>query len=106
MRTIGKTIEIKSIQFESNDSDVLIKGSVKQGDLAYPTDVLVSQKQLNKIVNQLTKQNAQFDFNTYLLVEEMYNNERMFTAEFDSDVNAKLLLHELLNIQSYVQIRA
>ena len=106
MRTTEKIIEIRSIQFESNEPDVLIKGNVEQGDLSYPTDVLVSHKQLNKIINQLTKQNALFDFNTHLLVEDMYNNEQLFTAEFDSEVNAKLLLHELLNVQPYVQIRA
>ncbi|MBL1280845.1 MAG: hypothetical protein COA33_011260 [Fluviicola sp.] len=106
MRAIGKTIEISSIQFESNEADVLIKGKVQQGDLSYPTDVIVSQTQLNKVVNQLGRQNSHFDFNTHVIVEEMYNNEHLFTAEFGKTINSKLSLNDLLNIQTYVQIRA
>lgn len=106
MKVAEKTIEIKSIQFESNDPDVLVKGIVSQGNLNYPTDILVSQTQLNKIVNSLKKQNSSFDLNKYLLIETMYNNETLFTANLDENVNSKLALHQLLNTQTFVQIRA
>ena len=106
MRTAEKTIDIKSIQFESNEEDVLVKGNVKQGNLEYPTDILVSQTQLNRIINQLKKQNKSFELGKYLLIECMYNNEKMFTAIFDEEINSRLKLHELLNLNTLLQIRA
>ena len=45
-----KKLDIKSIQFESNDSEVLIKGSMSYGYLSHPTDILISQTQLNKVI--------------------------------------------------------
>tara|TARA_B110000305_G_scaffold161064_1_gene178220 strand:+ start:875 stop:1213 length:339 start_codon:yes stop_codon:yes gene_type:complete len=101
-----KTISITSLQFESNDPEVLVKGIIKNGHLEHTTDVLISQTQLNKIINQLKKQNSHFDLNSHLLVEKMYNSELMYTASFNSSVNTQLYLHELLNIQPYIQICA
>lgn len=106
MNTSSKTIEIKRIQFESNDPDVLIKGTVKQGNLEYPTDILVSQTQLNKIVNQLKKQNESFELNEIITVDQMGMNEYMYTAKFNSEVNSRLYLKDLLQHQPYIQIRA
>ncbi|HIP32098.1 MAG TPA: hypothetical protein EYG86_05000 [Crocinitomicaceae bacterium] len=106
MMRAQKTIEISSIQFESNDPDVLIKGKVKQGNLEYPTDLLVSQTQLNRIINKLKKINFSFDINQYLLIENMYNNECIYTANFTNSINTKLNLSDVLNLQTYVQIRA
>ncbi len=104
--TAPKTIEINSIQFESNDPDVLIKGKVKQGNLEYPTDLLVSQTQLNRIISKLKTINHSFDINQYLLIENMYNNECIYTANFTNSINTKLNLSDVLNLQTYVQIRA
>ena len=106
MNTQFKTIEIKSIQFESNDPEVLVKGSVKQGHLEHSTDILISQTQLNKIINQLHKQNDNFSFNQSLIIEKMFNDEFMYTANFTNTFNTKVYLHELLNVKPYVQIRA
>ena len=101
-----KTIEINRIQFESNDPDVLIKGNVKQGNLEYPTDILVSQTQLNKIVNQLKKQNENFELNEIITIDQTGMNDFLYTAKFNSEVNSRLFLHDLLQQQPYVQIRA
>lgn len=101
-----KKLEIKSIQFESNDLEVLIKGEMSYGHLSHPTDILVSQTQLNKIINQLSKQNKNFEFDKFITAEEMYDSETLYTILFDSDINSSLYLHEILNTQSYIEICA
>lgn len=101
-----KKLEITSIQFESNDLEVLIKGKMSYGHLSHPTDILVSQTQLNKIINQLSKQNTNFEFDKFITAEKMYDNETLYTILLDSDINSSLYLHEILNTQSYVEICA
>lgn len=106
METTVKKLSINSIQFESNNLEVLIKGSMSHGHLSHPADILVSQTQLNKIINQLTKQNNAFEFESFMSAEPMYNNETIYTVNFDHNVNSTLFLHEILNIQPYVEICA
>jgi len=106
MSTLNKTIEIKSIQFESSEPEVLIKGNISQGTLTYPTDILISQTQLNIIVNQLKKKNTNFNFSETLTVESMYDNEKMFTSHLSSTVDSTFYLNDLLPPKSYIQIRA
>jgi len=101
-----KKLDITGIQFESNDSEVLIKGNMSYGHLSHPTDILVSQTQLNKVINQLNKQNNNFEFDKFITAEPMYNNETLYTVLFNSKVNTSLFLHEILNTQSYIEICA
>ena len=101
-----KKLDIKSIQFESNASEVLIKGNMSYGHLSHPTDILISQTQLNKVINQLNKQNTNFEFDQFITAEPMYDNETLYTVLFNSNVNTFLYLHEILNIQPYVEICA
>ena len=53
----GTAIAITSILFESNDTEVLIKGNISQGVMNYDTDLVVTHSQLNIIFNSLQKQN-------------------------------------------------
>ncbi len=102
---MNKIIEIKSIQFESNNSEALIKGNIRQGNLNYPTDILVSQTQLNIIVNQLSKKNEDFNFFETLVIEEMYNT-KIYISTLESSIDSSFYLNELLAPKSYIQIRA
>lgn len=106
MSTLNKTIEIKSIQFESSEPEVLVKGEISQGTMNYPTDILISQTQLNIIVNQLKKKNANFNFSDTLTVESMFDNEKMFTSDLSDAIHSTFYLNDLLAPKSYIQIRA
>ncbi len=106
MSTLNKTIEIKSIQFESSEPEVLIKGNISQGKMSYPTDILISQTQLNIIVNQLKKKNSNFNFSETLTIEAMFDNEKMFTSHLSDAIHSTFYLNDLLVPKSYTQIRA
>ncbi len=101
-----KIIKITSIQFESNEPEVLVKGCIKHGNMSYPTDILISQTQLNIIINQIKKKNPAFDFSETLTVETMYNNEKMFTANLSNSHYTTFDLDELFAPKTYIQIRA
>ncbi len=106
MRKINKIIEIKSIQFESNEPEVLVKGNITQGTMRYSTDIIISQTQLNIIVNQLKKKNSAFNFSDTLTVETMFNNETMYTSDLSNTLESSFYLNELLAPKTFVQIRA
>jgi len=106
MSNLNKIIEIKSIQFESNEPEVLVKGSITQGNMSYPTDILISQTQLNMIVNKLNNINSDFSFSDTLTIESMYDNEKMFTSDIPNSIKSTFYLNELLAPNSYTQIRA
>ena len=66
MKESQKTIEVKSILFESNDPEVLLKGIVTKGHMQYETDIIISQSQLNIVMNLLQKQNQSVEIDQYL----------------------------------------
>lgn len=106
MSNSNKIIEIRSIQFESNEPEVLVKGNITQGKMSYPTDILISQTQLNIIVNKLNNVNSEFNFQDTLTIERMYNNEKMFTSKIPNSIQSSFNLNKLLVPKSYIQIRA
>ena len=61
MSTEGKTFDITTILFESNDISVLVKGTINQGHMNYTSDITVSMSQLNQLLNQLRRQNEEFE---------------------------------------------
>ena len=106
MYTEAKTIEVSTILFESNDPEVLLKGTVSKGFMTFDTDVIISHTQLNQLMNQLQKQNQSLEYDTLLTSEKMYNDETLYTANFTSDLNRSVNLEELMFSESLKQIRA
>ena len=106
MSTEGKTFEIATILFESNDTSVLVKGTINQGHLNYSSDITVSTSQLNQLLNQLKRQNEQFELDELMTSEPMYNDETLFTISMNQSYNSYVNLNELTNQDSIRQIRA
>ena len=102
----GTAIAITSILFESNDTEVLIKGNVSQGVMNYDTDLIVTNSQLNIIFNSLQKQNQDISVNDYLVSEKMYDGEYLYSANFSELANNQISMFDIEGNQPLRQIRA
>lgn len=106
MSTEGKTFDITTILFESNDTSVLVKGIINQGHMNYTSDITVSMSQLNQLLNQLRRQNEEFDLDDLMNSERMYNDETLYTIRLNESINCRVILDQLTNQDSIMQIRA
>ena len=102
----GTAITITSILFESNDTQVLIKGNVSQGVMKYDTDLIVTHSQLNIIFNSLQKQNQDISVYDYLISEKMYDGELLYSADFSELTHNQISLIDIEGTQPLRQIRA
>ena len=99
-------IAISSLVFTSNDPEVLIKGNVSRGKLSYETELLISQTQLNMVLNQLSKQNETFAVDNYLKSEQVDQYERLYYADFKTVENATIDIRPIVKAHEIMQIRA
>ena len=106
MNTSSRTIEVNSILFESNDTEVLVKGRMSKGHMTFETDMLISHSQLNSLINQLQRQNADLEISQLLRSEKMYNDETLYSAELSTVFNRSVNLQDLSVISPIKQIRA
>jgi hypothetical protein len=106
MSTEGKTFDITTILFESNDTSVLVKGIINQGHMNYSSDITVSMSQLNQLLNQLRRQNELFELEDVMVSERMYNDETLYTINLNESYNSVVNLNELTNQDTIRQIRA
>ena len=106
MNTYIRTIEVNSILFESNDPEVLVKGTITKGYMTFDTDVIISHSQLNCLINQLQKQNNNLEMSELLTSERMYNDETLYSAELSAISNRCVDLENLTVMQPVKQIRA
>lgn len=106
MNKTANKIEISSLVFTSNDPEVLIKGTVSRGKLSYETELLITQTQLNMVLNQLSKQNESFSVDTYLKSEQVNQYEKLYYADFGSVSNAMIDIRPIVKSNEITQIRA
>lgn len=106
MSKIENTIAINSIIFTSNDSEVLLKGEVQRGHLGYETELVITQSQLNQVLNTLSKQNDFFAIDECLHSEIIGRDEKLFYADFGHLSNCLIDVHTILGTQEIMQIRA
>ena len=106
MELRGTSIKVNTVLFESNDSEVLIKGNVTSGVMNYNTDLIISHTQLNMIFNNLQNQNRNVSVNDYLVSESMYNGETLYSADFSELDFNQIFLTDIEGSQPLKQIRA
>ena len=106
MNEVGKIITVNQILFETNDPEVVIKGAIQDGVMNYNSEVVLSHSQLNMLLNQLRKQNDSFTINDYLISEEMYNGEVLYSADISSVSSSSFNLNLISFDAQMKQIRA
>lgn len=106
MEATSKTLQVNTILFESNDTDVLLKGTVVMGHMQYNTDVLISNSMLNRLVSQLQRDNEGFDFAGILESEPMEGNGWMYSAQLNNLEHRMIDLAALSPVSALRQVRA
>ena len=106
MNKAQNNIAISSLVFTSNDPEVLVKGNVSRGKLSYETELLITQTQLNMVLNQLSKQNESFSVDNYLKSERVDQFEQLYYADFSSVENATIDIQPIVKAHQIMQIRA
>ena len=106
MKEQGSVLAIKSILFESNDPEVLIKGKISKGVMNYDTELIITHSQLNIIFNKLQKQNSDIMVGDLLKTEKMYNDELLYSADFSNLSFNDIYLNAIQGNQPLKQIRA
>lgn len=106
MKTQTNHMRINEIIFESNDHEVVVRGTMQQGQLSFDSETIVSHTQLNQIVNQLCKINGGFSLENHLLSERMYDGEMLFTACIPKEINAMIDMCALTHFSEIRQVRA
>jgi hypothetical protein len=106
MNKTQNKIAISSLVFTSNDPEVLVKGNVSRGKLSYETELLITQTQLNMVLNQLSRQNESFTVDTYLKSERVDQYEQLYYADFSALENATIDIRPIVKAHQIMQIRA
>lgn len=106
MNTQSTQFEVRSIIFESNDNEVLLKGTQIQGLLSYDVDMIISQSQLNLILGQLQDNNELDDIMGLFETNRLYDNVDLYTANFDSLFKSKVEIDPVLSVNNIRKIRA
>ncbi len=101
-----KKLQISSFLFETNDSDVLLKGIISQGAMSFETELIITQTQLNMVMNQLKSQNADFELSDHLETTPSGPDTDMYFAHFEGISNSFIDLSDVQNTDSIRQIRA
>lgn len=106
MNTAQNNITISSLIFTSTDTEVLVKGNVSRDQLTYETELLISQSQLNMVLNQLRKQNDSFRIDQYLESEQVDQYEQLFYADLSGVINTTIDIQPITKTHQITQIRA
>ncbi len=106
MGKTGNRLAVSSIIFTSNDSEVLLKGMIQRGYLGYETELVITQSQLNQVINTLSKQNAYFKIDECLQSEIIGRDEKLFYADFGHLSNSLIEVESIIGTQEIMQIRA
>lgn len=106
MRTNDKIVRIKSIQFETGDTDAIIKGEMEQGTMRYESDLILSFSQLNLVINKLAGLNDNFTIEDYMETQQMSDEKLLYEANLSQLRNNCINLNEFYWQSEIKQIRA
>lgn len=102
----NRNVEINEIIFESNDTDVLIKGTIRHEHMSFNTDVLISNSMLNKLICELQKNNEGFYFNDSLCGEKIDTDLWQYSIVLDTVLHRTIDLSSLSPERELRKIRA
>ncbi len=106
MKAMTQPFEVETIVFISNDSEVLVKGTYFQEHMSYETEVIVTQTQLNQILNQLGRNNSSFAWSDWFQRETVEEGALLYYADFACLSDPTIDLSVVSDASSIRQIRA
>lgn len=102
----NKTIQVETIIFESNDDQVLVKGKMQNGHLAYSSDIIITHSSLNKLLSQIQSNLPNFDLDNYMQAEKLYDDQTLYTIDLKDSYTKQIDLSSIQTSQMIRQIRA
>ena len=106
MSTKDQILEVEQVIFESGDPEVSVKGTIQQGFLSYPTELLINSTQLNVILNQLQRNNTGIDIYEKIESVIMEAGVTLYRGLFGDLENTNIDLMFIEDIESIREIRA
>lgn len=106
MQATNSNFNVHSILFESNDPEVLLKGTMTKGVMQYESELILTHTQLNMVVNLLQRQNADTTIHDLISSEPMYDGGLLFSGNFAELPNASISLDAISTNEPMKQIRA
>lgn len=97
---------VQSILFESNDPEVLMRGTMVKGVMQYESELILSQTQLNMVINLLQRQNTETTIHDLISGEPMYDGGMLYSGTFAELPNATITLDAITTNVPMKQIRA
>lgn len=106
MEATSTILNLQQIIFESNDSEVLMKGMTVKGVMQFESEWIISQTQLNMVLNLLQRQNEDTSVHDCITSEPMYNGESIYSGDFAELPNAMIDMDSISTSVPMKQIRA
>lgn len=106
MEAVNTTFKVQSILFESNDTEVIMRGTTMKGTLQYESEYILSHTQLNQVINTLQRQNAEATVYEMITSERMYDDNLLYTGSFEGLSDATINIAQLASNHQMKQIRA
>ncbi|GAB5416531.1 MAG: hypothetical protein Crog4KO_08830 [Crocinitomicaceae bacterium] len=106
MEAANTIFNVQSILFESNDPEVLMRGTVVKGVMQYESELILSHTQLNKVINLLQRQNADTTIHDLISSEPMYDGVLLYSGSFAELPQTRISLEQISTNEPMKQIRA
>lgn len=106
MEATKTTFNVQSILFESNDTEVLVRGTMVKGIMHYDSELILTHTQLNMVLNLLQRQNAEATIHDFISSEPMYDDGLLYSGNFAELPNVTIALDNISTNVPMKQIRA
>lgn len=106
MEATHSNFNVQSILFESNDPEVLMRGTMVKGVMQYESEIILTHTQLNMVMNLLQQQNAETTIHDFISSETMYDGGLLYSGTFAGLPNASIALDRISTNVPMKQIRA
>lgn len=106
MEATKSIFNVQSILFESNDPEVLMRGTMVKGVMQYDSELVLSHTQLNMVMNLLQRQNAETTIHDLISSEPMYDGGLLYSGSFAELPNVAIALDNISTNVPMKQIRA
>lgn len=106
MEATHSNFNVQSILFESNDPEVLMRGTMVKGVMQYESEIILTHTQLNMVMNLLQQQNAETTIHDFISSETMYDGGLLYSGTFAGLPNASIALYRISTNVPMKQIRA
>jgi len=104
MRT--RAITITEISLYTATEEISLKGTVHEGQLSFDTCMFINSTQLNKIINQLQKENEETDVHASFKSECDHDGNLFMWLDTRNYAHASISMEQLANEQKQLLIRA